>query len=768
MIWLFIVCLFGNALFVSACAVYGAVKYRKNIMERPMRIAFILAACATAANAVSILIRSEMPAYFMYGVYCSLMDMMVAALLHYTKVYTGEKALIDKLRGVFALTIGVDIILMLINPFLRFSFKMGTYTDSSGLVYRCLTDRSLPFLYHIVTIYLMLAVITYAIGKKIRSAPKLYKIKYAAIFVAMCMIMTIHAIYLNFDLSFDYSLLSYPVIAVSMLFFTLKFVPRGLMDRLLFFTIANMKDGIVCIDNEGRVIHANRTVKDYSEADFDIGSLEKQIEVWFREDVDESCTARSWDTVRRFDGRDHYYHIEFMRIFDGEVKYLGCFFLLHDRTDEYVRYTSEKYRATHDTLTGLYNKDHFFEQTRALLDASPHILHVIVCTDIKNFKLVNDVFGVDMGDQLLKKTAEAVASLGDGKDTVYGRISGDRFAICMPKYSFSEKEVLGRLAVVDSIMVNATFKTPIHIGVYEIIDRTLRIPVMCDRANLAIKTIKDSYQNIVAYYDSEIRKTFMSEQKVISEFENAIASGQFQPYIQPQISVEGRVCGGEALVRWIHPREGMIPPGKFIPIFEQTGLISRLDKLMWELACRQLSIWKNEGREESYISVNISQKDFYLIDVRETMMALVAKYNVPPHCLHLEITETAVMDEPERQLRLIEQLRIEGFTVEIDDFGSGYSSLNMLKELSADVLKIDMGFLEKTAHPDRSRTILKMIIELAKALKMEVITEGVETKEQADFLAEYGCDLYQGYFFAKPMRVSEFENKYLNAQFIMK
>ncbi|MDE7138149.1 MAG: EAL domain-containing protein, partial [Ruminococcus sp.] len=274
--------------------------------------------------------------------------------------------------------------------------------------------------------------------------------------------------------------------------------------------------------------------------------------------------------------------------------------------------------------------------------------------------------------------------------------------------------------------------------------------------------IKDSYQNIVAYYDSHLRDDFISEQKVISEFENAIETGQFRAYIQPQITADGRINGGEVLVRWIHP-DGVIPPCKFIEIFEQTGLISRLDIYMWELACIQLDKWNREGRTDYYLSVNISQKDFYLLDVYEVITSLVDKYQINPESLHLEITETAVMNNPAVQLKLIQRLRDFGFIIEIDDFGSGYSSLNTLKDLTADVLKIDMGFLKDTENKEeRSKTILGMIVSLAKSLDMEVITEGVETKEQVNFLTEFGCDIFQGYFFAKPMPVGEFEEKYLS------
>ncbi len=410
---------------------------------------------------------------------------------------------------------------------------------------------------------------------------------------------------------------------------------------------------------------------------------------------------------------------------------------------------------------GLYNKDYFCEQASEMMDNNPEKDYYIIVTDVKNFKIVNDVFGVESGDNLLKKIADITSSVG-GINCIYGRLTGDKFTICMQKEQFSEDEMLNAYSVLDSFIDNADFKIHIHIGVYEVTDRNIRVSLMCDRANLAIKTIKESYRSFVAYYDSRLRESFINEHRVISEFERAINEEQFRLYIQPQIFADGKIIGGEALVRWFHPEDGMIPPDKFIKIFERTGLISKLDKFIWELACMKLSYWTEMGLENSYISINISQKDFYLINVYDVIISLVKKYDISPKRLHLEITETAMMDNPQAQLELVARLRSEGFIVEIDDFGSGYSSLNMLKDFDADVLKIDMGFLQKTERQEKSHSILKMIITLAKLLNMEVITEGVETKNQVDFLAEYGCDIYQGYYFAKPMPVEDFEKDFLN------
>jgi EAL domain-containing protein (putative c-di-GMP-specific phosphodiesterase class I) len=231
-------------------------------------------------------------------------------------------------------------------------------------------------------------------------------------------------------------------------------------------------------------------------------------------------------------------------------------------------------------------------------------------------------------------------------------------------------------------------------------------------------------------------------------------------FLQPQVRADGEITSAEALVRWRHPERGMIPPGEFIPVFEETGLIYRLDQRIWELAAQKLRVWKDTGHGDIKISVNISARDFYYLDIYKSFTELVEKYAIDPHMLNVEITETAIMMNLDKQLGLLERLQKYGFHVEIDDFGSGYSSLNMLKNIHADVLKIDMGFLRETQNYQRTKIILNMIINLAKQLHMTVITEGVETEKQLAFLTRAGCDIFQGYYFSKPIPVGEFEDKY--------
>lgn len=743
------------------CFFYSIARPRKNILEKSIRRLMICVIMAVAVNATAVLMPTKTSALVLYGMYHCCIDAMCMALLYYVRRYTGivsgkRHELVT--MGIVSL---VDCGLLLSNPFTQIVYDC-TFTDRYGGFWQ-VTDRKLLFVYHLVLLYTSLIASLVTLVRKTATIPSVYKMKYAGISVILGAVMFFHVSFLKLSFRFDYSLFFYALMVFAVYYFTVLYIPSGLMEKLLYFTIANMNDGIICLDIDGKCVHSNKNANNYCDAFNNPQAVEKQAKEMLNENVPEGSSEFTWETVRRFEGTMHHYTVEYRSIFDNARHYLGCFFIIHDHTEETNKFTAEKYRATHDMLTGVYNKEHFYEKVHYMLMENPRSTYYIICSDVKNFKLVNDIFGVETGDKLLMKIAGLIENIAPEK-CVYGRLYADRFALCIEKGLFDEKNLLQQLSKVGSVPENKAFKVHIHVGIYEITDPAMRVSIMCDRANLAIKTIKDSYQNIIAYYDNHLREDFLNEQKVISEFEHALETKQFRAYVQPQIISEGRhINGGEVLVRWIHPTDGMIPPIKFIEIFEQTGLISRLDSYMWELACIQLARWKEEGRTDCYLSVNISQKDFYLLDVYAVITSLVEKYGISPACLHLEITETAVMNNPATQLKLIQRLREYGFIIEIDDFGSGYSSLNTLKDLTADVLKIDMGFLKHTENrEERSKTILGMIVSLAKSLDMEVITEGVENKEQVEFLTEFGCDIFQGYYFAKPMPIEEFEEKYLS------
>ena len=300
----------------------------------------------------------------------------------------------------------------------------------------------------------------------------------------------------------------------------------------------------------------------------------------------------------------------------------------------------------------------------------------------------------------------------------------------------------------------------VHMGVYRIQDRKLDVSVMYDRAQMAMETVQDDYHIYTAWYDKSMRDKVVRNRQLSDELEDAIADGQIRPWLQPVVDREGKTIGAEVLVRWIHPKEGIRSPLSFIPVFEKNGMIADLDRCIWRQACEILARWKDAGKE-LFLSVNISPRDFYLLDVAEELKGMVREYGVKPSRLRLEITETVMMTDQENRMMILRDLQAAGFLIEMDDFGSGYSSLNLLREMPVDILKIDMVFLRKSADSNRAKAIVDGVISLAKRLGITGLTEGVETEAQYSDLLEMGCELYQGYYFAMPMPVEEFERRYI-------
>lgn len=410
-----------------------------------------------------------------------------------------------------------------------------------------------------------------------------------------------------------------------------------------------------------------------------------------------------------------------------------------------------------DSLTGLYNKWGFFFEVQEILKNDKETKYQMIYTNIKHFKLINDLFGISGGDNLIKDIGSFLKEKGYSEG-VYARLEADKFGIFVPdKYAQNIIDML--LGAEFHVDRSTSYLIHINIGVYEIDDKTIPVSLMCDRANMALDTIKGDRTKHVAYFKETMREQVLKEQVLYGELLRAIKNKEMIIYLQGLYDSCKNIIGAEALVRWNHPTRGILSAGEFIETLEKNGLIVNLDKYIWELACEQLHKWKKERKDNWFLSVNISAKDFESIDVCDELTNLVCKYDISPEKLRLEITETALMQDIDKNLIVIDSLRASGFTVEIDDFGSGYSSLNMLKDITADVVKLDMKFLQKCKDEERGRTILQVMVELIKKLGMQVLVEGVETQEQFNLLKEYNCDVFQGYYLMRPMDVESFERK---------
>ena len=409
-----------------------------------------------------------------------------------------------------------------------------------------------------------------------------------------------------------------------------------------------------------------------------------------------------------------------------------------------------------DKLTGIPNRIRFYDQTQvAIQDIYKN--YAIILLDIERFKNINDIHGIAEGDEVLRYIARVLKETY-GNHNNYARLHSDMFVFYI---SYEKKgEIIKEIEKIRKKISANPFQYDIvtKFGIYLVDDRSIPVNLMCDRAMMAERTVKGNIMKFCAFYDEHYREEMLRAGQIEQDMERALTEHQYQMYLQPKYRLsDNTLCGAEVLCRWKHPEKGLIPPNDFIPLFEKNGFILKLDEYMWEEACKNIRRWLDEGHQVVPISVNISRYHIQHNNLEESLTNLLDKYNLTPDRLNLEITEPLFLDNPEELKRVLERLKRMGFKLEVDDFGSGFSSLNLIRNISVDTIKIDKEFLDSEIASEKGKIVVNHTIGMAKDLNLQVIAEGVETKAHVDFLRESHCDIAQGYFFAKPMPIEEFE-----------
>ena len=746
---LFIVMIFA----LLACMSVARRSYRKIKGAVLMLLGMLIP--PMLGNLIIILSTVKIPATIGCYVYFIGMDAFIMALLHFTFEYCMIKWPSNIPRYLVYTLITLDVVQYAVNPIFGQAFDTEAIQVDGRNYYRLLPYAGQ--MYHRLVVYgIFITILLIFLIKMIRSA-RVYMERYYVILITMVMTGVWQSYYIFSRTPVEKSMAGYGIFGLLIFYFTLYYRPLTLLDRLLANMASDMPDAIYFYDVFGRCIWANDPairlagIKD-ERYDSATELLQKKFgDPGNYKDPEWSCTKILGH------GADAQYYYHFKRtVTDDRGKATGDFLTIRDITAEQRILQQERYNATHDRLTDLFTKEFLFESIRRKLNDNPEKDYLIIYIDIQNFKLVNDIFGTSFGDETLKQIAELLRKQVPDSG-LFGRIGGDTFGVCIPKEDFHEKELDKELINFTVSHGNVEHQVVLHAGIYEVVEKDLDISFMFDRALLAMVTIEEEYQTHIAYYDEKIRKEVLWAQHISAQLKDALRKRNVVPYLQPIVNTDGKIVGAEALARWIHPQDGFLPPSTFIPVFEKNGMIVEIDRYMWRCACEILADWKKNGRD-LFISVNISPKDFYFMDVAEEIKALVKEYDIDPVKFRIEITETVMMTDIDSRMKVLDELRQAGFVVEMDDFGSGFSSLSLLKDMPVDVLKIDMKFLKTTADDEKAKTILQNILNLSDDLGMFSLTEGVETKTQLEMLSKMGCKLFQGFYFAKPLPLNEFDS----------
>lgn len=414
-------------------------------------------------------------------------------------------------------------------------------------------------------------------------------------------------------------------------------------------------------------------------------------------------------------------------------------------------------RAEHDPLTGAYNTQTFFEKVEALLREYPTEPYAVLRFDVAGFKAINEAFSLEEGNRLLRAIARLIRQRINTQCEAYARLTADVFAVCITGDINRIKNFIHSLSR-RLEHYSDTFRVKLFFGVCQVENRRTPAHVLCDWAYLAQKTIKGSDLANYAFYDNALRQRLHDESYITDQMYRALEQKQFKLYLQPKVELSsGRIVGAEALVRWQHPHDGLILPGRFVPLFERNGFIVRLDEYIWDLTCQNLRMWLDKGYKPMPVSVNMSRLHFNDGALTKKLVQLVDKYRLPRHLLELELTESAFFKNEKALIHIMCELQAEGFIFSMDDFGTGYSSLSTLRALPFNIVKLERAFISDGTDNERGQIVARNTIALAKDLHMQIVAEGVETLDQARFLLSCGCNCAQGFYYSQPLDQDAFE-----------
>ncbi len=413
--------------------------------------------------------------------------------------------------------------------------------------------------------------------------------------------------------------------------------------------------------------------------------------------------------------------------------------------------------AERDRITGLYSRNFFYEYANRLFQYHTEMHMDAAVLNIEQFHSVNAVNGREFGDSVLKRIGEEIRAFISGTQGIASRVEADRFDL----YCLHQPDYRAVLNRIQEAVNRHSPNVSIHLRMGVMPWREGVEPVlMLDRAQAACNMVRGNYQNPLMIYNEEMQAQELMNRRLLNDLNSAVSEHQLQVYYQPKYDIQcdpPRLSSAEALIRWKHPELGMVSPGQFVPLFEGNGLISRVDHYVWEEAARQVREWKDRYGFVLPVSVNLSRADVFDPALVDHLIRLIEENHLDYKDIKLEVTESAYTDKASTVLETVHRLRELGFEIEMDDFGSGYSSLNMLSDMPIDVLKMDMKFVRNIETSDTGMRLVKLILDIARYLGVKAVAEGVETEGQLRLLKDVGCDLIQGFYFSRPVPPEEFE-----------
>lgn len=648
----------------------------------------------------------------------------------------------------------IDSVLLLANARVNVIFDLVPAQTKAGFFYWRIEYTSKFGFHKLVCAILSFSSLALLISSIVK-APSYNKVKYVTILISESLVLIANYVFNSLNLPLNISLLMLVASSIFIANYVNKDFSAPILIGPLNAITESINDIIFCYDSSENLIYANSAAKNvFKKSNDNLENFAKE----FRQNFLKNRPTEL--SLKLENGEERYYITEYKDFFISNSN-IGSYLRLQDKTKETLESRRKNYIATHDLLTGLFNRSGFFKKMQEALYQNTFKNPILICTNIKDFKLINTIYSEQVGDSVLQNQTAVMKRLPGHKKSIIGRIADDKFAILMEKQDFDKDIFEEVFNEVSCIIEKTLYNIQIVAGIYEIYDKKDTIQSIYDKAKISLDAIKDSDNQIFSFYNPSMMEKMLKEKDIVNDFEKSLNEKQFSIQLQPVIDNDGNVLGAESVVRWNNPKYENLTPSSFLDVLERTSLIYKLDVYVWELVAKKLHEWKERGFSDRFISVNVSSKDKFFIDIIKTFSELIKKYDISPQNFKVEIRETAMLENPEKTIEIFSQLKKLGIKVYIDNFGTGFSSLNVLKDFIADGIKMDTSFLSESKVSGKNKIILQTMISMSNNLGMEFIAKGVESENQMLALSKMDCKLFQGFYFSKPLPVKTYEAKYL-------
>ena len=678
----------------------------------------------------------------------SLFDWKVFYQLAFVYSFLGQKINRQSAFAVAGL-VCFDAVMCYTNPINH--YLCDFYSLPFGHIREVLGINAGVFYYvHFIIGYMVMCTSLYLLLKKMLTTSKYYRKRYSLLFVIILIELILNMLLAIIKKSaVNYTMFVSGISAVVMFYVAFWFSPRKLMRNLQVYVNNMINIPIILLDKDGQVLTINKSGRELIPKDaIESGdSLRDFLGI-----VDE-------DGKYKFKFYEKTYEISYKRILDDKDNTVVAeAFIFYDCSEVEEKIEFEHMIATRDKLTGIYNRQGFFEHANDFLYKNESETgFALIVSGINGFKAINSTYGTRVGDIVLLDISQRYVRYHHSYPLIFGRSAEGKF-VCLLPFDYVD-EFAGDMSKIDIEMNDdVTVHVEMSHGFVVLDDTAKSLDYYYERALLALSECKCLANTPILEYTQSMEESVNKRQVIVESMHDAIRNKEFFIEIQPQINLETRsVCGAEVLVRWNHPTLGRVSPAEFIPVFEENGFITNLDIYVWEEAARVLKALRDDDVYSGTFSINVSRVDITAIDVAEQLSKIVDKYGLEPRDLHVEITESACNLNSDRILYTFNKLHDKGFIIEIDDFGSGYSSLNTLSDIPFDVVKLDMVFMREEYFDFRSAVVMTSLVRMIHDLEASIIVEGVENEGNIENSVRFGADVIQGYYFSRPLRVSKFK-----------